>query len=83
MTNVPEIPIYPFNGTETDKNLYHSTMRELILRFYATQSYADSVGLPEGVEGDILYHDGSTWVKLSKGSGGAVLTMSGNLPVWA
>lgn len=41
-------------------------------------------GLPVGVGGDILYHDGTNWVKLPAGTVGQVLTMGNSgVPVWA
>lgn len=36
-----------------------------------------------GSSGDILYHNGTNWVPLAKGTNGHVLTLSGGLPAWA
>jgi len=33
--------------------------------------------------GDVVYHNGTTWVSLPKGTDGQVLTLSGGVPVWA
>jgi len=41
-------------------------------------------GLPAGVGGDIMYHNGTNWVKLPAGTIGQVLTIgSTGVPVWA
>ena len=40
-------------------------------------------GLPAGVGGDIIYHNGTNWVKLSAGLDGKVLKINGGLPVWS
>ncbi len=39
-------------------------------------------GLPSGIGGDIMYHNGTNWVKLPAGTDGQVLVMSGGLPSW-
>jgi hypothetical protein len=38
--------------------------------------------MPGGSSGDILYNDGSTWLKLPAGSAGQVLSVNAGLPVW-
>ncbi len=40
-------------------------------------------GLPAGVLGDILYHDGSDFVTLTIGGVGEVLTVAAGVPSWA
>jgi len=39
-------------------------------------------GVPAGISGDILYNNGTNWVKLPAGTEGQVLTMSSGTPVW-
>lgn len=39
-------------------------------------------GFPSGVTGDIMYHNGTNWVKLPAGTNGQVLVMSGGIPTW-
>lgn len=39
-------------------------------------------GLPSGVKGDLLYHDGDEWQKLTVGTDGQVLSAFGDLPYW-
>lgn len=36
-----------------------------------------------GVSGDIIYHNGSTWVRLPKGTDGQSLQLSSGFPTWA
>ena len=36
-----------------------------------------------GVAGDIVYHDGTSWVALNKGTNGQVLTLAAGIPSWA
>lgn len=36
-----------------------------------------------GVSGDIIYHNGSTWVRLAKGTNGQSLQLSAGFPTWA
>ena len=40
--------------------------------------------LPDGVQGDMLYHDGNEWVRLSAPSGSSVFVLShnGTIPSW-
>lgn len=38
--------------------------------------------LTTGVSGDLLYHNGTSWVALHKGGNNQVLTISNNLPSW-
>lgn len=37
----------------------------------------------DGAEGDILYHNGTSYVRLPKGTDGQVLTLAGGVPTWA
>ena len=41
-------------------------------------------GLPDGVAGDILYHDGNNWVRLPAPPSGyiSVLSHNGTVPSW-
>ena len=39
--------------------------------------------LEDGVSGDIIYHNGTAWTILNKGSDGQVLTLASGLPSWA
>ena len=36
-----------------------------------------------GVAGDVLYHNGTTWVRLAKGTDGQTLTLASGAPSWA
>ncbi len=46
-------------------------------------SIYSSNGFPVGSTGDLMYHNGTNWVKLPAGTAGQVLTMgSGGTPVW-
>lgn len=51
-------------------------------------SYPEAVrnlfaALVTGTAGDILYHNGTTWVKLPKGSNGQILKLVSDIPAWA
>lgn len=41
-----------------------------------------SLNVGTGAKGDILYHNGTSYVKLPKGTDGQVLTIVDGLPVW-
>ena len=43
-----------------------------------------TIGLTNDAEGDIMFHNGTDWVRLAKGEPGEVLTVNeiGTLPVW-
>lgn len=46
-------------------------------------SIYSSNGVPAGVGGDMLYHNGTNWVRLPAGTTGQVLKMgAGGMPVW-
>lgn len=38
---------------------------------------------PQGVTGDVLYHNGLRWTSLASGSEGQVLSLSGGVPSWS
>jgi hypothetical protein len=48
----------------------------------ATQTALDSKISTSGVAGDILYHNGTTFVKLAKGTNGQILSLVNGLPAW-
>ncbi len=56
---------------------------ELLSVPYALHAKTAGNGLPTGEAGDILFHDGTTWVNLPKGTDGQILTLSGGAPTWA
>ncbi len=41
------------------------------------------VSISSPSEGDVMYYNGSNWIKLAAGSDGQVLTLSGGVPTWA
>ena len=41
-----------------------------------------NIAFGSNAEGDILYHNGTSFTRLPKGTNNYVLTMDGNLPVW-
>jgi hypothetical protein len=69
-TPVPDSRTLSINGTTYDLS--------------ANRSWTVS-GLPSGVQGDILYHNGTNWVVLNAGTSGQFLRTSGVAanPVWA
>ena len=50
---------------------------------YALNAKTAGNGLPTGQAGDILYHDGTTWQTLPRGTDGQILTLSGGIPTWS
>ena len=48
---------------------------------YASGNTAN-IAFGSNAEGDILYHNGTSFVKLAKGTNNHVLTMDGNVPNW-
>jgi hypothetical protein len=48
---------------------------------YASGNTAN-ISFGSNVEGDILYHDGTSFTRLAKGTDSHVLTMDGNVPAW-
>ena len=48
---------------------------------YASGNTAN-ISFGSNAEGDILYHNGTTFVRLAKGTDNYVLTMDGNVPNW-
>ena len=45
-------------------------------------TFAAGFAVGSDAEGDILYHNGTTYTRLAKGSDDHVLTMDGNVPNW-
>jgi len=48
---------------------------------YASGNTAN-IAFGSNAEGDILYHNGTSFIRLAKGSNDTVLTMNGNVPNW-
>ncbi len=48
---------------------------------YASGNTAN-IAFGSNAEGDILYHNGTSFIRLAKGSNDTVLTMDGNVPNW-
>ena len=48
---------------------------------YASGNTAN-IAFASDVEGDILYHNGTSYIRLAKGTDNHVLTMNGNVPNW-
>ncbi len=55
-------------GTQTDTN---------------TKLPLDRLTGPSDAEGDLAYHNGTSWARLPHGSNGQILTVSGGVPTWA
>ena len=51
------------------------------LATYASGNTAN-IAFGSNAEGDILYHNGTSFIRLAKGSNDTVLTMNGNVPNW-
>jgi hypothetical protein len=49
--------------------------------FYASGNTAN-IAFGSNLEGDILYHNGTSFTRLPKGTDSHVLTMDGNVPAW-
>ena len=45
-------------------------------------TFSSGFDVGSDAEGDILYHNGTTYVRLAKGTDNHVLTMNGNVPNW-
>ena len=41
------------------------------------------IALGSDATGDVMYYNGTDWIRLAKGSDGQVLTLSGGIPTWA
>ncbi len=41
------------------------------------------IALGSDAAGDVMYYDGTNWVRLAKGTNGQVLTLSSGVPAWA
>jgi len=70
-------------GTPTRENRLNR--QQLVLNDVVLDAAADTEGLPEGEEGDMLYHDGDKWVVLPKPTGftqNPVLRHNGTAPYW-
>ena len=53
-------------------------------RSLVDKNYVDSTGVPAGsTTGDMLYWNGSAWVRIPAGTNGQNLTMIGGVPTWA
>lgn len=44
---------------------------------------AAAISIAAPVSGDIIYHNGTSWIALAKGADGHVLTLAAGLPSWA
>ncbi|MGZ0219900.1 MAG: hypothetical protein ACKVIY_12900, partial [Acidimicrobiales bacterium] len=71
------------NLTTTDQEVlgYNATTDELEF-IDVVLPYAEST-LGGAASGDVLYHDGTSWTNLAKGSDDAVLTLASGFPSWA
>jgi hypothetical protein len=71
------------NLTTTDQEVlgYNATTDELEF-IDVVLPYAEST-LGGAASGDVLYHDGTSWTNLAKGSDDAVLTLASGIPSWA
>lgn len=47
-----------------------------------TANTAKDLDITNAEAGDVLYYDGSNWVRLAKGSNGQVLSLESGLPAW-
>ena len=45
-------------------------------------TFAAGFAVGSDAEGDMLYHNGTSYVRLAKGTDNHVLTMNGNVPNW-
>ncbi|MFC0875142.1 hypothetical protein ACE01N_01040 [Saccharicrinis sp. FJH2] len=47
-----------------------------------TANAANNLNITGAATGDVLYYDGSKWVRLAKGTDGQVLTVESGIPAW-
>lgn len=52
------------------------------LRADGTWAAPPGGGLPDGLKGDIIYHDGADWVVLPPTTDGDILTLQSDVPAW-
>ena len=71
----------PVNGKGAPLQLSGSKLQE---NFEYLDKNVAATGLPSGVAGDILYHDGNNWVRLPAPPSGyiSVLSHNGTGPSW-
>jgi hypothetical protein len=75
------VPTANLSTTDGEVVAYNATNDELEF-IDVVGPYLDST-LGGAAAGDILYHDGTQWTNLAKGSDDEVLTLAGGLPSWA
>jgi hypothetical protein len=76
----------PFGLSDGDDNTQLSEAQ--VISYVSNNGYLTSVDgadidLGSDTAGDLMYYDGSNWVRLPKGDEGQVLTIVGGIPAWA
>ena len=74
------VPTANLSTTDGEVVAYNATNNELEF-IDVVGPYLDST-LGGAASGDILYHDGTNWTNLAKGTDGEVLTLASGLPAW-
>ena len=71
----------PVNGKGAPLQISGTKLQE---NFEYLDKNVAATGLPDGVAGDILYHDGNNWVRLPAPPSGyiSVLSHDGTVPSW-
>jgi hypothetical protein len=76
-----------WNGDTTvapSKNAVYDKVEAVIAAAQPLDADLTALAAISGVEGDIIYHNGTSWTRLAKGTAGQVLTMNGGAtaPEW-
>jgi len=75
------VPTANLSTTDGEVVAYNATNDELEF-IDVVGPYLDST-LGGAASGDVLYHDGTQWTNLAKGSDGEILTLASGLPSWS
>lgn len=76
-------PVSTATQTALNGKVDKVTGKQLSTEDFTSAEKTKLAGIPaSGAAGDILYHNGTSYVRLPKGTAGQVLTLENGLPVW-